>query len=89
MKKRYSEEQIIQILREAESSGNALEVIRKYGISNQSFYRWKRKFEGMDVSDARRLRQLESENVKLKKIVADQALAIQNFQEFLKKRGLM
>jgi putative transposase len=89
MKRRFTEEEIVKILREAEASGKNSEVIRKYGISPWTFYAWKRKYHGMEVTKIRKLRQLESENGKLKQLVAEQALALQTMQEYLKKRGLL
>ena len=74
MKKRFSEEQIVRILKEAESAGNAREVIRKHNISEQTFYRWKSKYAGMEVSEVRRLKSLERENSELKKLVAELSL---------------
>lgn len=74
MKQRFSEEQIIGILKQQEGGKTAAEVCREHGISQNTFYKWKSKFGGMNVSEAQRLRQLEAENAKLKRIVADQAL---------------
>ncbi len=71
---RFSEEQIIAILREQESGVATAEVCRKHGVSSATFYKWKAKFGGMDVSDARRLRVLEAENAKLKKLLAEAML---------------
>ena len=71
MKKRFTEEQIIRILKEHESGKKAADIIREHGISEQTFYRWKSKFGGMDVNEARRLKQLEEENRRLKEMVAD------------------
>ena len=71
MKRRFSEEQIIGILREQEAGGMVKEITRRHGISEQSFYRWKAKYGGMDVSDARRLKELEAENGKLKRLLAE------------------
>lgn len=68
--KRYTEEQIIGILKEHEAGVPAPEVIRKHGIANGTFYRWKSKFAGMEVSEAKRLRELEAENARLKKQLA-------------------
>ena len=73
-RKRLTEEQIIGILNEAEQTGNIREVCRLNNISEQTFYRWRTKFGGMDVSEARRLKELERENSDLKKIVADLTL---------------
>ena len=68
MKRRFTEEQIIGILREQEAGSSVKEVTRRHGISEQSFYRWKAKYGGMGISDARRLKELEVENAKLKKL---------------------
>lgn len=74
MKKRFTEEQIIGILKEAEAGGNVREVCRVHNITEQTFYRWRNKFGGMEVSEARRLRELERENAALKRVVADLTL---------------
>jgi len=71
MKKRFSEEQIIGILREQEAGFSVKELVRRQRIAEQTFYRWKLKFGGMEVSDARRLKELESENGKLKRLLAE------------------
>jgi putative transposase len=82
-KKRYTEEQIIGILREAEVPGVEIRtVVRKHNITEQTFYRWRNKYGGMDVSDARKLKALEIENAKLKRLVAEQLLAIDALREF-------
>ncbi len=73
-RKRYTEEQIIGILKEHEAGMSAPELSRRHGVSEQSIYRWKAKFGGMEVSDAKRLRELERQNARLKRLVADQAL---------------
>jgi putative transposase len=87
MKKRFSEEQIIEILREGETDGVVIrDVCRKHNITEQTFFRWRSKFGGMTVSDARRLKDLESENAKLKKIVAEQMLAIEGLKEIATKK---
>jgi putative transposase len=86
MKKRYTEEQIIKILAEVESGIPLAEVARKYGISTASYYKWKAKFGGMDISEARRLKALEEENRKLKRVVADQALDIVALKDILSKK---
>jgi putative transposase len=72
--KRFKEEQIIRILHEAERGSTVAEVCRQHNCSEQSFYRWKVKFGGMEVSDVKRLRGLQQENSELKKIVAEQSL---------------
>jgi putative transposase len=73
---RFSEEQIIGILREHEAGSPTADVCRKHGISGATFYKWKAKFGGLDVSDARRLKALEDENGKLKKLLAETMLDI-------------
>jgi putative transposase len=85
MKRRFSEEQIIGILKEAEAGVPAKELCRKYGMSDASFYKWKAKYSGLEVSEARRLRDLEDENRKLKKLVADLSLDKMALEEVLKK----
>lgn len=74
MKKRFTEEQIIVILQEAETGTKVMDVCRKHGISDATYYNWKAKYGGMTVSDARKLRVLEEENRRLKHIVADLTL---------------
>jgi putative transposase len=86
MKKRFTEEQISFSLRQAEGGTPVTEVCRKMGISEQSFYRWKRNYEGMGVAELRRLHQLEEENRKLMKLVADLALDKHILQEMLQKK---
>ena len=73
-KKRFSEEQIIGILREAQAGIPVKELCRKYGFSDATFYNWRAKFGGMEVSDAKRLKALESENARLKKLLAESML---------------
>jgi putative transposase len=74
MKKRFTEEQIIGILKEAEAGAKVAELCRKYGISDATYYNWKAKFGGMTVSDAQRLKALEAENAKLKRLLAESIL---------------
>jgi putative transposase len=85
-KKRYSEEKIIGILREAEAGMSVADVCRKHGVSAASFYLWRTKYAGMQVSDAKRLRELEDENRRLKRLVADQALDVQLLRELNRKK---
>lgn len=72
--KRFSEEQIIGVLKEAESGAGTKELCRRHGISEATYYNWKAKYAGMTVSEARRLKQLEAENSKLKRLLADAEL---------------
>ena len=84
-KSRFTEEQIVAALKLAQTS-SVDEICRKLGISKQTFYAWKKKFGGMDVSDARRLKQLEDENRRLKHIVAEQTLDIQALKAVVAKK---
>ena len=86
MKKRFSEEQIAFALRQAETGVPVAEVIRKMGITEQTFYRWKRKYGGLGVSELRKLKQLEEENRKLKQLVADLSLDKKMLQDVLSKK---
>ncbi len=86
MKKRFSEEQIIGFLREADRGVPVKELCRKHGFSEASYYLWRSKFGGMDVSDARRLKALEAENVKLKKLLAEALLENEVSKEALRKQ---
>lgn len=81
--KRYAEEQIVRILGEQGSGVTAREIVRKYGISEQTFYRWKSKYAGMEVKEVKRLRQLEEENRRLKQLVAEKELDIQGLKAAL------
>jgi putative transposase len=86
-KSRFSDQQIVGILRETESSSETVETVcRKHSISAHTFYRWRNKFGGLEVKDATRLKQLETENQRLKKIVADQALDISMLKEINSKK---
>ena len=71
---RFNEEQIIALLREQEAGGKTADVCRKHGVSSATFYKWKSRYGGLDVSDARRLKTLEDENAKLKKLLAEAML---------------
>ena len=86
MKKRFSEEQIIGFLREAEKGVPMKELCRKHGFSEASYYLWRSKFGGMDVSDAKRLKALEAENSKLKKLLAESLLENEVIKEALRKK---
>ncbi len=81
MKKRFSEEQIIKVLQRHENGEKAKDLCRELGVSGPTFYQWKQKFAGMEVSEAKRLRELELENARLKKIVANQSLDILMLKE--------
>ena len=86
-RQRHTEEQIIQVLNEAQAGAAIDELCRRHGISQATYYKWKQKFGGMEVSDARRLRLVEDENRKLKKLVADQALDMMVLKELLAKKS--
>ena len=83
---RFSEEQIIGILKQSEGGAKTSELCRQHGISAATFYGWRSKYGGLEVSEAKRLRQLEQENAKLKRIVADQALDITMLKDLLGKK---
>jgi len=85
-RKRFSEEQIIGFLKEAERTGNIREVCRLNNVTETTFYRWRTKFGGMEVSEARRLRELERENSELKRMVAEQALDIRMLKDLNSKK---
>ena len=84
--KQFTEAQIAFALRQAESGTPVAEICRKLGVTEQSFYRWKRKYQGMGVAELRRLKQLEKENRELKKLVADLSLDKQMLQDVLGKK---
>lgn len=85
-RKRYSEEQIIKILKEHEAGLSAEDVIRKHGIAHSTFHRWKSRFGGMEVSDAKRLRDLETENNRLKKLLAETMLEKTAVEDALRRK---
>ena len=86
MKKRFSEEQIIGFLREADKGVAVKDLCRKHGFSEASYYLWRSKFGGMDVSDAKRLKGLEAENARLKKLLAESMLENEVTREALRKK---
>ena len=87
MKKRFTDEQIVRVLREAEAKDIPIrEVCKKHNITEQTFFRWRNRFGGMDVPDAKRLKELESENNKLKRLVAEQMLVIDGLKEFSREK---
>ncbi len=83
---RFSEEQIVQILQTAEAGMGTDELCRKHGISRQTFYRWRAKYGGMDVDETKRLKSLEDENRRLKRLVADLTLDKQMLQDVLSRK---
>ena len=85
-RKRRTPEECVRVLREAAKHGIA-DIIKKNNITETTFYRWKRMYGGMEISEVQRIRQLEKENEKLKRLAGDQALVIQTFKEELKKKG--
>jgi len=85
-KSKFTEEQIAYALKQAESGTPVLDVCRRLGISEQTFYRWKKKFDGMGIAELRRLRQLEDENRRLKALVADLTLDKHMLQEVIRKK---
>lgn len=85
MKKRFSEEQIVTILKEGESGAKVGEICRRHGISDATYYTWRKRYKGMDIPDVKKMKKLEEENRKLKTIVADQAMDLHVLKELLKK----
>lgn len=86
MKKRFSEEQIIGFLREVDAGMPIKELCRKHGFSEASYYLWRSKFGGMSVPDAKRLKELETENTRLKKLLAEQMLENEVIRDVLRKK---
>ena len=86
MKKRYSEEQIIKALHQHENGAKVDELCRQLGISSGTFYNWRSKYGGMDVSEAKRLRHLESENTQLKKLLAEKMLENEALRDVVSKK---
>ena len=86
MKKRFSEEQIIGFLKEVDSGMSVKELCRKHGFSDASYYNWRAKFGGMSVSEAKRLKELEAENTRLKKLLAESLLEGEVMKEALRKK---
>ncbi len=84
-RKRFSEEKIIGVLKEHEGGAKVDDICRRHGISSATFYTWRKKYGGMDASEAKRLRELEAENARLKRIVADQMLDMTAMKELLAK----
>ena len=82
---RFSEEQIIGILKEHQAGLSAAELCRKHGISDATFYKWRSKYGGLEVSEAKRLKQLEDENVRLKKLLAESVMDVSTLREMLGK----
>ncbi|OGR81082.1 MAG: transposase [Elusimicrobia bacterium GWC2_64_44] len=85
MNRRYTEEQIVKILQEAQAGTRAEDLCRKYNVALNTFYRWKQKYGGMEVSDVKKLRSLEDENRRLKQMVAEQALELRAAKDLLSK----
>jgi len=85
-RKRYSDEQIVYALRQAEGGAKVVEICRKLGVTEQTFYRWRKKYAGVGISELRELRQLREENRKLKHLVADLSLDKHILQEVLSKK---
>ena len=86
MKKRYSEEQIIKAIKQHEAGAKVDDICRELGISNGTFYNWRSKYAGLQVNEAKRLRELESENVNLKKLLADKLLEVEAMKDVLSKK---
>lgn len=86
MKKRYTEEQIIKALNEQEAGSKVEDICRRLGVSQGTFYNWRSKFGGLEINDAKRLRELESENNKLKKLLAEKLLENEALRDVVSKK---
>jgi putative transposase len=86
MKKRYSEEQIIKAIKQHEAGAKVEDICREMGISSGTFYNWRSKYAGLEVNEAKRLRELESENAKLKRLLADKLLEVEAMKEVVSKK---
>ena len=86
MKKRYTEEKIIKVIKEHEAGAKVSDISRRLGISNGTFYNWRSKYAGLEVNDAKRLRELESENNKLKKLLAEKLLENEALKDVVSKK---
>lgn len=86
MKKRYSEEQIIKAIKEHEAGAKVEDICRRLGISNGTFYNWRSKYAGMEVNEAKRLRELEAENTRLKKLLAEKMLETEALKDVVSKK---
>ena len=86
MKKRYTDEQIIKAIKRHEAGAKVEDICRDLGISNGTFYNWRSKFAGMEVNEAKRLRELETENNKLKRLLADKMLEVEAMKDVLSKK---
>lgn len=86
MKKRYTEEQIIKAIKQNEAGAKVDDICREFGISSATFYNWRSRFSGLEVNEAKRLRELEAENNKLKKLLADILLEVEAMKDVLSKK---
>lgn len=86
MKKRYTEEQIIKAIKQHEAGVKVEDICREMGISNGTFYNWRSKFAGLEVNEAKRLKELESENAKLKKLLAEKVLEVEALSDVVSKK---
>lgn len=86
-RKRFSPEQIVSILRDAEKGGPRADFFKRHNISEQTYYRWKKMYGGLGVSEVKRIKELEEENRRLKQLAGEQALVIETLKEYQKKRG--